>query len=85
METVTVVLSSKGQLVLPRSIRDRLSLSPGRRLIVNVVDGKVVLEPINEEPRAGWRRWGGALRGEPLLEEHAAEHHAEVERDEKGV
>ncbi|HHY38758.1 MAG TPA: AbrB/MazE/SpoVT family DNA-binding domain-containing protein [Clostridia bacterium] len=83
METVT--LSSKGQLVLPKSIRDRLSLSPGGRLMVSLVDGKVVLEPIYEKTRPGWRKWGGALRGEPLLTEHMAEHNAEVTHDEKGT
>lgn len=83
MEIVT--LSSKGQLVLPKSVRERLSLSPGRRLMVSLIDGKVVLEPVKEEPRPGWRKWSGALRGEPLLEEHVAEHNVEVMQNEEGT
>lgn len=48
METVT--LSTKGQLVLPKPVRDALRLKPGQRLTVAVEDRRIVLEP--SEPAA---------------------------------
>jgi AbrB family looped-hinge helix DNA binding protein len=43
METVT--LSTKGQLVLPKRVRDALRLKPGQRLSVAVENHRIVLEP----------------------------------------
>jgi AbrB family looped-hinge helix DNA binding protein len=78
-------LSTKGQLVLPKEIRERLGLSPGDRLKVELSCGRVVLEPVREKAREGWRRWRGAFAGSNMLQEHLAEHRLEVERDEEGA
>jgi AbrB family looped-hinge helix DNA binding protein len=43
METVT--LSTKGQLVIPTSVRGALHLKPGNRLNVSIHDGNIVLKP----------------------------------------
>lgn len=44
METTT--LTSKGQLTLPKAVRDKLHLRTGDRMRVEVTeDGRVVLEP----------------------------------------
>ncbi len=44
METTT--LTSKGQLTLPKAVRDKLQLKTGDRMRVEVTeDGRVVLEP----------------------------------------
>ena len=40
-----VKLSTKGQLVIPKAIRCSLGLQPGDRLQVQVVEGKIILEP----------------------------------------
>lgn len=80
-----ISLSSKGQLVLPKGIREQLALKPGDRLRVELVGNRIILEPVREEPRRGWRRWGGAFRGSRMLEEHLAEHRLEVERDEENI
>jgi AbrB family looped-hinge helix DNA binding protein len=48
METVT--LSTKGQLVIPTSVRGALRLKPGNRLSVSVQNGNIVLKP--EGPKA---------------------------------
>jgi AbrB family looped-hinge helix DNA binding protein len=42
-------LSSKGQLVIPRELRQALHLKPGDRLRLSLQDGRLVLEP---EPAA---------------------------------
>jgi AbrB family looped-hinge helix DNA binding protein len=39
----TVRVSGKGQVVIPKSVRDRLGLRAGDELSVNVQDGKIVL------------------------------------------
>lgn len=45
MESVT--LSTKGQLVIPASVRGALHLKAGNRLIISVEDGNIVLKPEN--------------------------------------
>lgn len=56
----TSTLTSKGQVTIPRSIRQRLGLRRGDRLEFLVTEsGEVILRP---EETAGWRRLSGALR-----------------------
>ncbi|MDR2174194.1 MAG: AbrB/MazE/SpoVT family DNA-binding domain-containing protein [Burkholderiales bacterium] len=50
METVT--LSTKGQLVIPASVRGALHLQAGNRLNVSIQDGNIVLKP---ESAAAWK------------------------------
>lgn len=78
-------MSSKGQLVLPKDIREKLGLERGRQLKVELVGDKIILEPIPERAETGWRRWGGSLRGTGMLREHVAEHRLEVEKNEKNI
>lgn len=44
MEVVTI--SPKYQVVIPRSVRERLNLSPGQRVQALVYDGRVELIPV---------------------------------------
>lgn len=47
----TVTMSSKGQLVLPRAIRERLKLVPGSKIDVSVDEqDRVILTPALHEP-----------------------------------
>ena len=46
-----VKLSSKGQLVLPKRIRQKLELKPGAEFEVEVVDGKIVLKPVQKQEK----------------------------------
>lgn len=73
-------LSSKGQIVLPKNIREQLALKEGAELKVEVIKGKIVLEPVVGKMKPGWRRWKGILKGSKVLEEHLAEHAIEVEQ-----
>ncbi len=45
------VVSSKGQVVIPKPIRDALGLTPGTVLRVCVEGRRIVLEPVTEPPR----------------------------------
>jgi len=77
----TVTLSSKGQIVLPKGIRQTLGLQEGDKFEVLLKDQAVVLIPLPSEGSAGWQRWRGELVGTGALAEHLAEHAAEVERE----
>ena len=44
METIT--LSSKGQLVIPKAVRQSAHLAPGDVLSVRYVDGEIRLKPV---------------------------------------
>jgi len=44
---ILATMSSKGQLTIPKEIRDRLNLSEGTRFFVSVRDGEVVARPKN--------------------------------------
>jgi antitoxin PrlF len=47
----TVTLSSKGQLTIPRQLRDALGLAPGSRLQASIdPQGRLVLVPAKYEP-----------------------------------
>jgi AbrB family looped-hinge helix DNA binding protein len=76
-------LSSKGQLVLPRHIRERLRLKSGNEFSVEIEEGRIILELISGERSSQWRRWRGACKGESLLDALKAEHRKEIEEDEK--
>jgi len=77
-----VRLSSKGQLVLPKDVRERLALKQGLELNVELKEGKIILEPVRQETRTDWRRWRGSLKGKRVLEEHLEEHRQEAARDD---
>lgn len=77
MEVVRV--SSKGQVVIPRRVRDELGIRQGDLCQVEVREGAVVLRPLRGGH--GWRRWGGLLLGTGALREHLHEHRRELERE----
>ena len=45
------VVSSKGQVVIPKQIREKLGLVPGTVLRVRIEGKNIVLEPIREPPK----------------------------------
>jgi AbrB family looped-hinge helix DNA binding protein len=73
----TVRMSSKGQVVIPKKIRESLKLAPGDRLEVSVEEGGVMLRakpaPLGE--------LFGCLAGEPLVDVLEREHRLEIEKD----
>ena len=49
MEAESVVkVSTKGQIVIPKEVRDRFGLVPGRKLLVAVDDGEILLRRVEE-------------------------------------
>jgi AbrB family looped-hinge helix DNA binding protein len=82
-------LTSKGQVVIPKAVRDRLNWRTGMRLDVETLeDGAVVLRPettvaqdIDEliDQVSGFL---GRVKGDPLRDLEA-DHRAEIETDER--
>ncbi|MBY4629648.1 AbrB family transcriptional regulator [Rhizobium sp. H4] len=62
-------LSPKGQITLPKDLRDALGLQPGDQLVFSVIDGEVVMTPksINFNDLAGLL--GSPPNGRASLEE----------------
>ena len=60
--TVKTTLSTKGQVVLPKPIRDALNLTNGSELVVEVHDGTVVMRPVRRttvDDVVGMLQWNG--------------------------
>ena len=45
---MTTTITSKGQIVIPSSIRKRLKIKPGMKFALQEQGNKIVVEPINE-------------------------------------
>jgi AbrB family looped-hinge helix DNA binding protein len=71
MENVTV--SSKGQIAIPKAIRDTLNLRDGTKLTLEVRGQEIVL---SKEP--AWKKLRGAAAGTDLVKAYAA--HKKLER-----
>ena len=75
-----ITTTSKGQIVIPASIRRRLGIKEGTRLQValNESENEIVLRPITREYIHSLK---GMLRGKGLLKELKTERKKERERD----
>ena len=68
-------LSTKGQVVLPKEVRDVLGISTGTELEVEVRDGAVLLRPIRKttvDDLLGMLPWPGPPRSLEDMEEAIA-------------
>ena len=75
----TVTVSSRGQIVLPKRIRDELSIHEGDRVEIQREGNRIVLAPATAPPqRTDWRAWRGVLAGTTALQDHVKEHQEEV-------
>ncbi len=59
METVT--LSSKGQLVIPKGVRDDARIAAGSRLQVSYLDGEIRLRPLPDLAASSLENVAGCL------------------------
>jgi AbrB family looped-hinge helix DNA binding protein len=75
MEQVTI--SSKGQIAIPKSIRDEMNLSEGTKLTVEVRGHEIVL---SKEP--AWKKLRGAAAGRDLMRTFAAFRKQERKRED---
>jgi AbrB family looped-hinge helix DNA binding protein len=57
----TVTLSSKGQLVIPKAVREHAQVAPGSRFSVHFVDGEIRLRPLAKAPASTVDQVAGCL------------------------
>ena len=74
-----VTLTSKGQLVIPKPVREALNLSSGDQLRVRIVEGKIVLEPLAGHSLVD--SLYGKFSGEDMLSDLEEEHQQELARE----
>ena len=77
---LTAKVSSKGQVAIPKAIREQIGLQEGSELAISVQGRDLILRKV---PAGSWRRWRGVLKGSGALQEHEREHREEIERDAK--
>lgn len=78
-------LTSKGQVVIPKALRETLRWRPGTKLTIEAQEGAVVLRPTGARPQFGElmsQLTGFLTEGDPLGDLEA-DHRAEVEEDER--
>jgi AbrB family looped-hinge helix DNA binding protein len=75
MELVTI--SSKGEIAIPKPVRDALHLSEGTKLTLEVRGEAIVL---SKEP--AWRKLRGAAAGQELMSRFAQFKDEERERED---
>lgn len=74
-------LSSKGQLVIPKAIRQALGLRTGTQFHIRLDQGRIILEPLTTSPvEALYGKYADA----DFLAELEAEHRQEIE-DEAAI
>jgi len=75
-----VKLSSKGQIVIPKAIREKLGLAPRKPVILEIIDDHAEIKPVPNIKKV----LRGALKGKPSMSQALIrEHLSEVRRDEK--
>jgi AbrB family looped-hinge helix DNA binding protein len=62
------LVSKKGQVVVPKQVRDKLHLTPGTVLRVQIDGKRVVLEPLQEPPEEAFIQAGPKVT-DPILRE----------------
>jgi len=75
MDNIFTSMSSKGQVVIPAELREKIGIDAGTRMAVRIEDDHLVLEPINA---AYIRSLRGSLKGPvSMVEARNREHRLE--------
>jgi AbrB family looped-hinge helix DNA binding protein len=74
-------VSSKGQMVIPKDVRDALHIKAGQKVLLKVVEGRAELIPMPDNPVESF--CGIFERGKSLTEALLKDRKEEIEREEK--
>ena len=75
-------MSSRGQVAIPKAVREQLGLEEGASLTVRVEGDEVILRKASA---GSWREWEGRFKGSDLLGELARSRRKELAGDRKRV
>jgi AbrB family looped-hinge helix DNA binding protein len=80
MAEVSVTVSSKGHITIPKAVREEMGLTEGAKLNLSIQGQTLVLrrQRLND-----WRSWRGKFKGVPLDRDLAEDHRREIERDRR--
>jgi len=73
-----VTVSTKGQIVIPKEVREKFGLRPGTKIDVKLKENEITLKPMRENISDGLY---GKYRGVDLLKDLKEEHYREVKRE----
>jgi len=73
-----VTVSTKGQIVIPKEVREKFGLRPGTKIDVKLKGNEIILKPIRKNIS---NRLYGKYRGIDLLKDLKEEHYREVKRE----
>ena len=75
MQNLFTIVSSKGQIVIPASLRDKMGIETGTRLAIHCEENHLVLQPVTDEFIRSLR---GCCKGKTsLVEAREREHRME--------
>jgi AbrB family looped-hinge helix DNA binding protein len=74
-------ISSKGQIAIPKAIRERLNLKEGTEVSIDVHGEALVMKRLVRN-HPDWRTMQGMVQGESLTQALEAEHRAELARED---
>ena len=78
-----VKTSAKGQIVVPKEIREKLGIAPGKKVLFRIVDNHAEIIPLPDDPIKALR---GMLKGgRSLTKELLAERKRDNKIDEKHI
>lgn len=78
-----VSVSSKGQLVIPKKIREALNIKPDQKVLLKMEKDHAELIPVPEDPVSAF--CGAFAEGGSLADALLKERKEQKEREEKGV
>lgn len=76
----TTTITSKGQIVIPASIRKHLNIKPGMRFVVQEQGDKIIVQKVDKHY---FDQFIGILKGSNATEELLKERRRERERENK--
>ncbi len=80
------IVGERGQIVIPKQIRERLGLEKGMVLEVETTknDDAIMLKPTRKK-RRDWTDWIGAFQEEGLVEEYLKDKKSDKKKERKWI